>query len=286
MSTATRKKRLKSMTDVLEQIKSDYTDMTPAFQTLAHYVMEHHQELAFASVARVANLAGSSAATVVRFSESLGLSGYSALQALAREELRGSVDTVAQLERSAETHASASLFETVVKADIANLNTLLEKSKTADFDQVVDLMAAAQTIHLVGLRSSFGIVQHFHSYLGWIGRSATLIKPGISDLPEQMLAVKKGDVCLCLSLRRYIRDTLDVAKYAHENGATVIAITDSELSPLAEVAKVTLTVPVQMPAFFESKTAVVTLMNAILLGVALDNKQKDQGAVTLYPVRA
>lgn len=260
--------------DILDVIRARYQDMTPAYRGIANYVMDHHHELAFASAARVASLAGSSAATVVRFAESLGLSGFTALQAAARKGLQGEVNTVARLERALEQPDSVSLYEAALRADIANLESMLSRRPFDTFEDAVTLLASARRIHLVGLRSTYGLVRHFESYLSWIGRSACLLTPGIGDLPEQLLGVEAGDVCVAISLRRYTRATLQIAEAAKSNGAAVLAITDSELSPLSALARTTLLVPVQFPAFFESKTGVLSVMNALLLGLAYADRQR------------
>jgi DNA-binding MurR/RpiR family transcriptional regulator len=268
-----------TMASILDIIRDRYSEMTPAFQGIASYVMDHHQELAFASAARVAALAGSSAATVVRFSESLGLSGFSALQAIAREDIQNEVNTVARLERTLEQPDSISLYEAALRTDIANLQAMLARAPSHAFDDAVELLASARCIHLVGLRSTYGLVRHFESYLSWIGRSAHVLSPGIGDLPEQLLAVEPSDVCVAISLRRYTRATMQITEAAKRNGASVIAITDSELSPLATLAQSVLLVPVQFPAFFESKTGVLSVMNALLLGLSYADRQRTLAAL-------
>jgi DNA-binding MurR/RpiR family transcriptional regulator len=121
------------------------------------------------------------------------------------------------------------------------------------FSAAVDVLASARTVHLVGLRSTFGLVQHFAFYLGWIGRRASVLQPGIGDLPEQLMAVSSQDACVAFSFRRYTRDTVDIFKSARAAGARTIALTDSELSPLTEHADLAIAIPVQFPAFFESR---------------------------------
>jgi DNA-binding MurR/RpiR family transcriptional regulator len=238
--------RLK-MSDILARIRDAYPEMTPGYQTLAQYIMDHPHEIAFASAARVAKLAGTSPATVIRFSEFIGFEGYSELQAVAREQLQREVNTVSRLERAKSSEEPTSIFESVIQADIANLKAMFTERNADTFEQAVQTLSAAQSIHLVGLRSTHALVMHLEAYLGWIGRSTSVLKPGIGNLPEQLLAIKPGDACICISLRRYTKDTLEIARAAKGRAATIVAITDSELSPLAELADLSLVVPVKSP---------------------------------------
>src|SRR6185312_13840762 len=88
---------------------------------LAAYVLEHHREIAFASVARVGQAVKVSPATVVRFANHLGLSGYAELQALARRALRDEVDSVSKLQNISSQSTPQSLFHEALQADINNL---------------------------------------------------------------------------------------------------------------------------------------------------------------------
>ncbi|MCC7275316.1 MAG: MurR/RpiR family transcriptional regulator [Alphaproteobacteria bacterium] len=279
MSRSRRDGESRSIAWALSRIRAGYKDMTATNRAVADYVLEHHKEMAFASVMRVAARVGVSAATVVRFAESLGLSGFTELQALAREELRRSVDTVSQLRRTGAKQDAQTVLASALRADIANLEKALESLPEEEFGRAVDLLARAGTVHLVGLRSTFGLVQHFGSYLDWIGRKANVLMPGIGDLPEQLMRVRPGDACIGLSFRRYTRDTVAIFKAAHDAGAATIAMTDSDLSPLAEIADVTLAIPVQFPAFFESRVAVLSVVNALVFGVAVAHRRQTIAAL-------
>jgi DNA-binding MurR/RpiR family transcriptional regulator len=264
----------KSIGSVLDLIERAFQSMTPTNQTIAKYIVEHHRELAFASVTRVGVAAGASPATIVRFaSEQLGLSGYAELQDLAQKALREEVDTVQALERKSQMQDAQSLLGMTLRADIANLERALTTVCEKGFTRAVEIIAGARKVHLVGLRSTYGLVRHFEFYLDWIGKQAKVLTPGIGDLPEQLLDVGPEDACIALSFRRYTRGTVDIFAAAREAGAQTIAITDSTLSPLAEHAELTLPVPVDFPAFFESRTAILSLINALMLGVSLARRR-------------
>ncbi|MGE0716393.1 MAG: MurR/RpiR family transcriptional regulator [Alphaproteobacteria bacterium] len=266
----------------LARIREGYKEMTPTNRAVADYVLEHHKEMAFASVVRVGERVGVSPATVVRFADSLGLSGFTELQALARDDLQRNVDTVSQLRRTDSRQSAQTVLASALRADIANLERTLEHLPEEAFTRAVDLLARAGTVHLVGLRSTFGLVRHFEFYLDWIGRKANVLQPGIGDLPEQLMRVKPGDACIGLSFRRYTRDTLEIFKAARDAGAATIAVTDSDLSPLAELADVTLAVPVAFPAFFESRVAVLSVVNALVFGVAVAHRRQTIAALRAH----
>ena len=57
---------------------------------------------------------------------------------------------------------------------------------------------------------------------------------------------------LAISVKPYTRQTLQSACYAERRGARVIAVTDSEVSPLAAISRQTLIVRTETPSFFHT----------------------------------
>jgi len=267
------------MGEVAALIEELFPTLTPTNQKLARYIIEHPREIAFAPVSRVAEAAGASTATIVRFAEQLGLSGYAELQAIAQDTLKDELDTVSQLERRSHIVDAHSLLGLALSADIANLERTASSVSEAAVAEAVDMLAAARTVHLIGLRSTHGLVQHFAFYLGWIGHSARILAPGIGDLPEQLLNVQPGDVAVAFSFRRYTRKTVEILAASKAAGASTIAISDSPLSPLAQHSDLTLAIPVEFPAFFESRTATLCITNALVLGIALTRRRETLAAL-------
>ena len=56
-------------------------------------------------------------------------------------------------------------------------------------------------------------------------------------------------------------------RFARDRGANVVALTDSETSPLAEMATVTLLAKSDMASFVDSLVAPLSLINALIVAV-------------------
>ena len=85
---------------------------------------------------------------------------------------------------------------------------------------------------------------------------------------EQLLSIREGDVLFAISFPRYSKKVVDAVKYAHEQNATVIALSDSELSPLAEYADHLLAAQSDMASFADSLVAPLSLLNAMFAAIA------------------
>jgi DNA-binding MurR/RpiR family transcriptional regulator len=77
-----------------------------------------------------------------------------------------------------------------------------------------------------------------------------------------------SDVVVVLDLARYERAVLDVAGRAAAAGATLVALTDSALSPLSPAATQSFTASVTGAGPFDSHVGLLALANALLAGVA------------------
>jgi DNA-binding MurR/RpiR family transcriptional regulator len=77
------------------------------------------------------------------------------------------------------------------------------------------------------------------------------------------------DVVLAASVEPYARATIEGAQYAAARGVPVVALTDSEVSPLARVAAAAILVATDSPSFFHTMTpllAVAEILAALVAG--------------------
>ena len=99
--------------------------------------------------------------------------------------------------------------------------------------------------------------------------NVTLIQStAAGEIFEQLFHIGPGDVLIAITFPRYSKVTMSTVKFARDRGATVIAITDSEASPLAESAQYTLCAKSDMASFVDSLVAPLSLVNALIVAVS------------------
>jgi len=96
----------------------------------------------------------------------------------------------------------------------------------------------------------------------------------VSEVFEQLLRVGPEDVVIGVSFPRYSSRTVKAMQYARDRGAAVIAITDSEASPIASQAHITLTARSGMASFVDSLVAPLSLVNALIVAVSQKRSQE------------
>ena len=95
-----------------------------------------------------------------------------------------------------------------------------------------------------------------------------------SEMFEQLLRVGPEDVVIGISFPRYSTRTVRGMEFARDQGATVIAITDSELSPLYDTASLRLLAKSDMASFVDSLVAPLSIINAILASVTRKKREE------------
>ena len=163
--------------------------------------------------------------------------------------------------------------EGVLSQDIDKIRRTLESVDREAFDRAVDAVVSADRIYVQGAMSSSILAQFMHYYLRLILDKVTLIgSVGRSEIYQQMIHIGRGDIFIAMSFPRYATSTLEACKFAHDAGATIIAITDSENSPLAQYADILLCAYSDMVSFVDSLVAPMSLINALIVAVSNRNR--------------
>ncbi|WP_455582695.1 MurR/RpiR family transcriptional regulator, partial [Dysosmobacter sp.] len=145
----------------------------------------------------------------------------------------------------------------------------LEELDRDSFEQAVDAIVGARKIYVMGVRSSAAIATFLTFYLNLIFDNVVAVSANTaSEVFENLLRVGKGDVVIGASFPRYSSRTVQAMNFARDRGATTVAITDSDASPLAPISTYTLKARSDMASFVDSLVAPLSLVNALLVAVS------------------
>ena len=140
---------------------------------------------------------------------------------------------------------------------------------------MVEEILNAKHIYILGVRSSYALSSFIGFYFNLMFDNVRLVHTtSASEAFEQILRVGEGDVVLGISFPRYSRRTLQALEYARDSGATVIALTDSRLSPLSQTAHYTLIAKSDMASFVDSLVAPLSVINALIVALGMRKQQE------------
>ena len=262
-------KNLNENKDLMRLIQIKFQRLSKGQKLIAEYILNNYDKAAFMTAAKLGISVGVSESTVVRFANELGFSGYPKLQKALQELIKNKLTTVQRLELSNEYISDSDSLKGVLKADIENIRATLEKINPDVFEEVVNEIFKANNIYILGLRSSTAVAEFLGFYLNIILQNVRTVRYGISDIFEQMINVKEGDLVIGIGFPRYASKTIAALDFSKNKGAKVVAITDSLISPLAAKADLTLIAQSNMASFVDSLVAPMSVANALIISVAM-----------------
>ena len=157
--------------------------------------------------------------------------------------------------------------------DIERIRETKENGDRVAFAGAVDAILKARKIYIVASRSAAALAEFLRYYFSIIFDDVLLLKNhGTSELLQRLYKIDERDVVIGISFPRYSKQTTIAMNYASEAGATLIAITDSKQSPIAEKATHVMTAGSGMVSFADSLAAPLSLINALIAAVSLEKE--------------
>lgn len=240
---------------------------------LAAFALEHPEEMAFGTVAGIAEHADVQPSTLIRFAKSLGYDGFSHLQQIFRDRLRERFpdyrERLRGLREAEGDHFQAvSLLDGFTEAAAISLERMRGSVSPEELSRAIETLAKADTIYLLGARRVFPIAAYCAYAFGKLGVRAILIDHIAQLGPEQLATATERDAVLAISFTPYAPVTADLAAVAARRGIPVVAITDSAFSPLVSSADIWLEVAEADFGAFRSLSASFALAMALAVGTA------------------
>lgn len=263
------------MNDLITKIQSELPGFSKGQKRIARFILEHYDKAAFMTASRLGVTVGVSESTVVRFATELGYDGYPHLQRALQEMIRNKLTSVQRMEVAGDRMGGRDVLQTVLHADTDMIRVTLDEIDRDAFQGAVDALMGAKRIYILGVRSSSALASFLGFYFNLLFENVTLVHTNsVSEIFEQVLRVGPGDVLFGISFPRYSKRTLSAMKYARDRGARVIALTDSQLSPLARVADHVLLARSDMASFVDSLVAPLSVINALIVAVGMSRRDE------------
>jgi len=259
----------------LSQVAQNYQRLSKGHKKIADYILREYDKAAFMTAAALGEAVGVSESTVVRFAAENGWKGYPELQKYLQDMIRSRLTSIQRLQASDVKLGNDSILASAMNADAEMVRRTLDQVSREDFRAVVDTICAAEHVYIQGTRSSAALAN-------FLALNLNILHPGVmsvdtfsaSQAYEQLLRIGERDVFIAISFPRYSTRTLRALRYARDQGACTVAITDSARSPIALLSKHVLVAACDAVSFVESLVAPMSLVNALLAACARSRGDK------------
>ncbi len=259
---------------VLRAIRLRMDDLRTAERRVAGCVLSSPQKVIYQSISELAENAGTSEPTVIRFCRALGFRGYHDLKIRLAQDLVPEVQNIHEDVTPADDPAT--LIRKVLKTNALAINHTLDTLDAVATEQAIDALSRADRIEFIGFGGSAAVAMDAQHKFFRLGIPCTW-----QDDPHMqvMSAALMGprSVVVAISHSGSTKDVVETLEIAKRTGATTVAIASHKKSPVATTADITLCVHARETGFkpepMSSRIAHLSVIDVLSVGVALRKRR-------------
>ena len=229
------------------------------------------QLVALNNISALAEALDISPASLSRIARMLGFSGFPQFQKLFKRHLTEPHHFYTeQANKLVNDNGEGSevLLQKMAAEASENITSALADFNAGELNTASHWLATSARVHVVGYRQSAALASIMSYGLGmirsqvqWIGSHGHGFSVGLSQ-------VNRNDVVVLFGSAPYSRETILAARLARQQQARLLAVTDTQLSPLAEWSDIVLTAPTKSQFYSNSFSAMVFLVEGLLTQTA------------------
>lgn len=235
-------------------------------------LIESPHRAAVCSITELASQLEVNASTLSRLAQRLGYGGFSKLQDVFRRELTEGKsfysDQASRLMLDGTQNDAMNQLARLGRQESANIASMIEQVDPHAFIDTVELLSTARRVRIHGMRQFTSLALFMAYGLGMLRPDVASLDASRQGVADAIAQLDPKDVLVVCSCFPYTPSVIATAQVAARHGITVVALTDSASSPLAEVATHCFNVPNHSLFFSNSMCAFMLLAQGLLSAVA------------------
>lgn len=257
---------------LLEHMGSAIGEMAPQVRKATAFVLDHPDEVGFATVRELAELADVHPNTLVRMARRVGFEGFDDFRERFRTELRARSpfhDRAISLQSMSGERLPA-LYGNIAAVTLRNVERMFSTTPAAEMEAIAARIVCSRRTYVIGVGANYALAHNF-AYLAGMAVDNVVAVPGDGNVPMDGI-VKAGpaDVVVTMTFAPYRAEVVEATDAARRQGARVVAITDSHGSPIAPGADHLILAPSATPQFFPSTLAAAAALETLVSFVVAD----------------
>ena len=212
------------------RIQEHYAALPESERKLANLILDFPGEIAAYSATELAEFAGASKAAVTRLTRRLGYQSFEEARVAARDA-RSWGSPVYLLSKDGADEGYAERLNQHVDQDHANIVRTFEGLDEGTFDAIVDALATAPRIWLLGYRNSYFLAGYARWQFIQVRKNVHLLPVAGESMAEYMAELQPDDVLFVLGFRRRVPGIRQAIAAAARNGIRVVFVTDPTARP-------------------------------------------------------
>lgn len=273
---------------LLEHMGSAIADMAPQVRKATAFVLDHPDEVGFATVRELAELAGVHPNTLVRMARVVGFDGFDDFRERFRNELRDRSPFHARamsLQLMSSGERLPALYGEIAAVTLQNLERMFTTTSAAEMQEIADHIVCSRRTYVIGVGANYALAHNF-AYLAGMAVDNVVAVPGEGNVPmDGIVKAGSADVVVAMTFAPYRVEVVEATEAARRQGARAVAITDSHGSPIAPGADHLILAPSDTPQFFPSTLAAAAALETLVSFIVADAPPEVLAAIDLMHQR-
>ncbi|MEX5748609.1 MurR/RpiR family transcriptional regulator [Massilia sp. X63] len=242
-------------------------------RTIADHLLRNQVRVTALGIEELAEACEVSTATISRFARDLGFKNYAAMRSAVAETLQSVLQPVEKLRSTIARRSASPALESLGYAEAGIIATSRALTKD-ELDRIGSVLMRARTVYVLGFGLSTFLAGALAMHLQPFCRHVVEVAAagGTEVAASQLATVTDKDVLVVISLPRYTLAAVSLTRFARDSGATIVSITDSPASPLAELGHHVLYAHSAHPVLPSSSSAALAVIEALAVSLMTSNK--------------
>ena len=256
-------------TPLEERMQQADGKLSPRRKRLLLSILENAADTYYLSSRKMARRYDVDAATIVRTIQVLGYGQFAEFASDLRSYFVARITPYRMMKSATREHRTVDgHVQHSLEMDRANIEALRESVPPQRVVELARRLDKARQIVVVGVDLDYSLAWFLGYGLSWLGARAEAPVGSSGNLRHHVRALGASDVLIAISFGRCLRDSVEAARRAREQGAWTFGLTDASDSPIARVCHDHWVVSVTNPSFSGSYAAPLAALNALQVAYA------------------
>lgn len=252
-----------------EKIIKDYDSLTPQQKKVADYIISNFDEFVFSSISKIADQLQISKATIVRFAQYLGYSGFPELKEDLFQYYKVYLNPAERLKHYiSETKNEEFTYENITKRELKYLEESIATIDRQIYDKAIKSICSAETVYVYGNGPNEPMATHLAFRLSRFKLKAVQMSISGRNIFEKLLVINSKDLMIMFAFNRPSIDFIRLMEALKEKRTPVLLITDTMAPPMVRYTDLVLYARRGPVWLFHSPLVPMAITNALIIGVA------------------
>ncbi|MCO7245449.1 MurR/RpiR family transcriptional regulator [Halomonas sp. Mc5H-6] len=248
-----------------QRITAQFDALSAQEQRVASFILDHFDDLAVYSAADLARLTGVSKSTVSRLFKRLGFESYRSVKDHARQLRNLGVPLV--IDANAMQDEAGAPFQRHLQREQDNLQRCLNGIAADQFAALVERLANARHVVMIGFRNSYPLALHFRQQLIQARSQVRVAPQPNQSLAEEIVDLNDQDVVVLFGFRRRPAAFASLVNALERSPAKVALIADPTAINFASQVDWLMEAPLESLSAFDSYATANSLICLLANGV-------------------